>query len=205
MDIENSTKLLIEQAKAGDAIAFNTLMEKNQERLGVRIAHQVQNLPSEALEVDEILQETVVQAYASLGRFEWQGKDSFYFWLSGIAKNVILKWIKKARANQDLEYPEKLPNGGTSPSRVLRRKERFHRLEEVFSKLRPEYREVLTWSRLKGLRVKEIAKKMDRTEYAIRHLLARAVLELKDLFGETESLHLPDQPLPWEGEDHGDE
>ena len=87
----------------------------------------------------------------------------------------------------------------------MRRRERFERLETALSKLKPEYRDALRMSRLAGLPIKEIAKRMNKTEDSVSHLLARGTMELKKLFGETESLHLPDRALRVEGDDDGDQ
>ncbi|MBI4583032.1 MAG: hypothetical protein HY717_03265 [Planctomycetes bacterium] len=46
---------------------------------------------------------------------------------------------------------------------------------------------------MKGLRIQEIAARMKRSPNAVSHLLSRALTELKEAFGDTESLNLP----PW--------
>ncbi len=43
--------------------------------------------------------------------------------------------------------------------------------------------------------MREIAERMNRSEEAVRQLLARALKKLKAGFGDTESLHLPDSSL----------
>ena len=189
----------------GDGTAFDALTERFQERVRENIALQLRPESGVPLDVEEVLQETFVKAFKSLGRFEWQNEDSFYLWLCGIARNVMLIQRKKARRERRLEFPEQLAGSGTSPSRMMRRRERMDRLEIALSKLSPEYREALRLSRLKGLRVKEIAQRMNRTECSVSHLLARGTMELKKLFGDTESLHLPHQAFNVEGEDDGDE
>ena len=87
----------------------------------------------------------------------------------------------------------------------MQRKERLDRLEKAFSKLSPDCREVLRLSRLEGLRLKDIAAQLNRSEYSVRQLLARAVMEFRRMFGDTESFHLPNNTFPLEGEDHGKE
>ena len=50
-------------------------------------------------------------------------------------------------------------------------------------------------ARLEGLPVKEVARRMHRSEKATSVLLVRAQLKLKTIFGDTESLHLPQRSL----------
>ena len=55
------------------------------------------------------------------------------------------------------------------------------------------------WNPIEGLKIKEIAERMNRSPAAVKQLLSRALVKLKASFGETESLHLPDRELRGEG------
>ena len=59
-------------------------------------------------------------------------------------------------------------------------------------------------ARVEGLKVKEIAVRMNRSEDAVHKLLARALLRLKESFGDTESLNLPNRFLPVEEDRDGE-
>lgn len=58
--------------------------------------------------------------------------------------------------------------------------------------LSPDYRTVLRLVRMDGLSIKEIAKQMGRSESAVHNLLLRATRQLRQSFGDTESLNLGD-------------
>ena len=58
--------------------------------------------------------------------------------------------------------------------------------------LSPDYRTVLRFARMDGLPIKEIAKQMGRSESAVHNLLLRATKQLRQSFGDTESLNLGD-------------
>ena len=58
--------------------------------------------------------------------------------------------------------------------------------------LSPDHRTVLRLSRMEGLSIKEIADQMDRSESAVKNLLQRAIKQLRQSFGDTESLNLGD-------------
>jgi RNA polymerase sigma factor (sigma-70 family) len=77
----------------------------------------------------------------------------------------------------------------------MRRNERFERLREALDALSPDQREVIVLSRIEGLPVLEIAKRMERSPQAVYQLLWRAMKKLKVLFGETESLTLPHRTI----------
>ncbi len=87
-----------------------------------------------------------------------------------------------------------------SPSREMRRHERFDRLQASVGKLNEDHRQVILLSRIEGLRIREIAARMNRSETAIRSLLFRALKELRKSLAETESLRLPQRSLTEETE-----
>ncbi len=94
---------------------------------------------------------------------------------------------------------DEIPVDVVSPSRVLRREERFDRLEDALGSLSAEYRQVLVLVRLEGLPIKEVARRMDRSYKAVSHLPFRATRKLREVFGDTESLQLPDRRFTHEG------
>ena len=191
-------QLLAERAIAGDRNAFDELVRHCEGRLRTSIERQLDG-NRQAHEVDEILQETFALAFEALGRFEWRGDASFSAWLARISRNVLIDRAKDSRRSRYLELPDQVDASDVSPSRRLRRGERFDRLEEAIRQLPPDYREVIRLSQDERLKVREIALQMERSEYAVKHLLARALRKLRETFGDTESLHLPERPLRWEG------
>ena len=101
--------------------------------------------------------------------------------------------LKKKRSLDQLELKGGVPNKDSTPSKQLRREERFDRLEQAINRLNPDYRTALILARIEGLKVHEIAAKMNRSTKAVYALLARALEQIKEEFGDTESLHLPDK------------
>ena len=95
------------------------------------------------------------------------------------------------------------PHHGRRPSR-RERDERFERLKKAIENLSPEYRAVVRLSRIEGLKNAEIAEKLGRSPASVRNLLFRAMKQLRQTFGETESLSLPDRRLEEKGATGGD-
>jgi RNA polymerase sigma factor (sigma-70 family) len=126
---------------------------------------------------------------------EWRGEEPFFSWLGGIAEHVIRRAAEKKRRTEFLNRPGELPASHVAPSKALRRQERFERLRDSLETLAPEHREVILLARIERLGFKEIGERMGRSPEAVRKLLMRALKNLKGSFGETESLHLPQQSL----------
>ena len=68
----------------------------------------------------------------------------------------------------------------------MSKREDLNRLEEAMEKLKPEYREVITLTKIDGLTYKEAAKKLGKGPDAVRMLLSRAITALSQSFEKTE-------------------
>jgi RNA polymerase sigma-70 factor (ECF subfamily) len=191
---QRTTAELVDKAKRGEKEAFAELTRRCSTRLGPYIGSRIGPHLRGRLEVDEVLQETAARAFQSISRFEWRGEASFERWLETIAERVILEGVRleqRLPATLDIDLPGSAP----SPSKVARREERLDRFEQALDGLSPDHREVILLARIEGLKIKEIARRMNRSPDAIKQLLSRALKALRERFGDTESFHLPDRPL----------
>jgi RNA polymerase sigma-70 factor (ECF subfamily) len=186
-DIQN----LLEKAQGGDRESFERLVESARDTVETYVRQRVGAHLREKVEVEDVLQETFVEALRSLESFQWRGAGSFPRWLQGIAEHVILKLAGRNRRDPLFYVEVERAANDVPPSRLMRRDERFDRLQQALDTLSPDHREVIVLARLEGLRIAEVAKRMHRTPNAVAHLLSRALASLKDAFGDTESLHLP--------------
>jgi RNA polymerase sigma factor (sigma-70 family) len=82
---------------------------------------------------------------------------------------------------------------------LLGREERFARLRAALERLDADHRKVILLARIEKLPSREIAERMQRSPQAVAQLLSRALRKLRENFGRTESLHLPDRTLGREG------
>ena len=201
MTVEKPIAALIERAQAGDRSAFDGLVGRYRERLLGQIEARLGSKVRARIEAEDVLQETLTRAYESIEKFCYQGEESFYSWLGTIAEHLIWN-ISQKQSSSYLELKSDVVDDDASPSRNLRRHERFDRLEKALNRLSPDHREALVLSRFEGLKVTEIAARMNRSPNAVYKLLARAVLELKKDFGDTESLRLPDRTFRVEESSH---
>ncbi len=195
----HETKALVDRARNGERSAFEELVDFNRSRLEALIRSRLGPHLRPRVSVEDVSQETFLQAFRSIEQFRWQGEHSFIRWLVRIAENVIRK------EHRSLVPPRKVRlqppvKEQASPSKEMRRNERFDRLEDALSHLRDDHRQVIVLSRIEGLRIGEIARRMKRSESAVRNLLLRALKELRKSFGDTESLRLPSRSLN-EGEE----
>jgi RNA polymerase sigma-70 factor (ECF subfamily) len=204
---------LVEKARAGDGEAFSLIAERSRPRLEALAYLRLGPYLRRRVEVDDVLQETYLRAYQLLNRFKYQGEAALLRWLEVICKHVIqdlgryfsrkrrrakvFNWAPLAESSGRLAdgILDLLPAPVTSPSRALRREERFDRLEKALDSLSDEHREVLILARVQLLRPGEIAARMGRSEDAVAMLLLRAARKLRAILVDTESWHLPAERL----------
>ena len=212
-----ATKDLVNRARVGDGGAFSQLVELYRDRLECLIHLRMGARLRKRIEVDDVFQETLLRAWQSAQDFRWGKNGSFFRWLGGIAEHVIKNLARrhfKTRkrdphrevAISRLEALGEESSGGApsfglarakdaSPSKGVRRTERFNRLEMALEKLSDSHREVIVLAFIQELSVKEISLRMGRAPAAVSMLIFRALGKLRAILGNTESFHLPEGSL----------
>lgn len=196
-----SLRQLLKAAQGGDREAFGELARMHRDDVRAFVASRMRKAIGSGVEVDDLVQDTFLKALQGLDRFEWKGPDSLRCWFCGIAKYLIRNGLRKRSVSlQNLSLDVK--GEGPTASRIARREERFDRLQNAVMQLSPDHRKVIELARIEGLKIDDIANRMNRSPGAVKQLLARALDHLKERFGETESLSLPERALKLgDGED----
>lgn len=209
----SATRELIERAQKGDAEAFGQLATGYQHRLECLVHIRLGKKLRLTTGVEDILQDTYLRAYKSIGSFKWTRPGCFFSWLSEICEHAIEDQARYVNAkkrtppggnkvpdpdmvaqDEGRKYPFPGTSEGDGPRR-LRREERFQRLEKALNQLSDDHREVIILAQIRGMRIKDIAKQMNRSSDAVSMLLLRALRQLKGHFGSTDSLNLPPRSL----------
>ena len=90
---------LVAAAKTGDERAFATLINRHQSRI-FAVAQRYTKLHEDA---EDVVQQTFQKAFVNLHKF--QGKSSFSTWLTRIAINESLMFLRRGRAAVSLRIP----------------------------------------------------------------------------------------------------
>jgi len=84
-------RVLVRQAQGGDYSAFDTLVQKYQERIYATIYHMTSNHE----DANDLTQETFVKAYKALTSFK--GDSGFFTWVYRIAVNKTINFLKQKK------------------------------------------------------------------------------------------------------------
>ena len=150
---EDDQRELIDRAQAGEAIAFQRLAEQHAARLW-RCALA---LGKDGHWAEDLAQETLVEAWRSLARFD--GRCRFSTWLYGILRHRFLKGRRRQNAAR-LSAPDALgqvPCTAYTPDRSAEASEDAQRVRRAVASLPEEHRLVVELRFFAGATLDEIA------------------------------------------------
>ena len=132
--------------------------------------------------VDDLVQEVVLSAWQSLGRY--RGDGPLQAWIMGIARHKVEDHYRAC-----LRAPEPIGDGDDRQDALASLPEFDELLEQeqirkkawqVMSELSEQHRMVLIWRYWEKATAREMALKTEKTEKAIERLLARARAEFRE-------------------------
>jgi RNA polymerase sigma factor (sigma-70 family) len=182
-------RVLVKEAQGGDYSAFDTLVQKYQERIYATVYHMTSNHE----DANDLTQETFIKAHKALASFK--GDSSFFTWVYRIAINKTINFLK-GRKNKihlslnDLDFnAEHDPDFVTfisekTPRRDMNLTELQEKLNEAMQKLSDVHRLVVTLHDVQGLSHEEISKIMDCNTGTVRSRLFYARQQLQGHLSE---------------------
>lgn len=169
----NSDGALVLAAKSGDELAFEILVKRYQSRI-FALAFRYTRVREDA---EDIVQQTFQKAFVYLHGF--QGKSSFATWLTRIAINEALMFLRRTRALREVSIDDSSNDELTAPrmeiadaspdpeaTYLLREGERV--LSGAIGKLAPGMRSALELRELRELSSRETACYMGLSVSAVK-------------------------------------
>jgi RNA polymerase sigma-70 factor (ECF subfamily) len=172
---------LIQTAREGDGDAFRTLFDAHNGRVFGLAYKYLRN----RADAEDVLQETFIRAYRSLGTFDPAKGADFGVWLNRICVNCSIDALRrtKRRSAQPLEGEtlNTVPtdNPEDDPERAARGREIRLRVEQALNRLSPRQRMIFAMRHDMGYSIREIAAEVGSTEGSVKKHLFRAVDALK--------------------------
>jgi RNA polymerase sigma-70 factor (ECF subfamily) len=203
MSTEPADDALLAAAVAGDRTALERLLLLHCERLSRRIAAALPNTAQHGGSVDDLLQQTLVQAIRDIGGLKSRSPGGFAAWLQTIADHRVQDFLRAegrhrrrggvqaavlapgSSAQPMLTLVEQLSGHGSTPSGNAARNEAVHAVRVGLAGLPPPQREAIQLHHLDGRSLDETAAKMDRSPDAVRGLLQRARKSLRQTLGRS--------------------
>ena len=185
---------LMLRVREDDAGAFEELVRRYQDRL-VRLFHHIGPSPEVA---EDLTQDVFLRVYRSRARYEAGAK--FSTWLFTIAGNVARNAARsQGRRREVTEVDARkstddsrsnliagiaLDASSLMPARLVEGEERAEVVRAAVQSLGERQRMALMLSRFENMSYVEIAEAMDLTTKAVKSLLSRARVNLKELLAD---------------------
>lgn len=177
--------LSLEALKNGDKTEFARLVNQ----YSSKIYHLALRILNDPLQAEDVLQETFLKAFRSIGSFE--GRSSVSTWLYRIAANESLMIIRRRKPETALvDEKDQDDDEATDetivtdwccmPEEELLTNESRKFMNEAIQKLSPALRVVFMLRDIDGLSIKETADALDLSEAAVKTRLLRARLSLRE-------------------------
>lgn len=176
---ETDDALIIAEVLAGRPQAFEKLVLRYQDRLFQTAFHITRSRE----EAEDVVQESLVQAFVKLGTFQRQ--SAFFTWLYRIALNAAI--TRRRRRRIDVPLGPDVDSGVSEPAdqnegpeeRILR-EERSRLLHAALGALSEEHRAILVLRELEGFCYESICEVLELPIGTVRSRLHRARLHLAE-------------------------
>jgi len=164
---------LVLAAKCGDGHAFEVLIRRYQRRT-LAVVRRFTRIQEDA---EDIVQQSFHKAFVHLHKFE--GKSSFSTWLTRIAINEALMFLRRVRGAREISIDDlsgneetaphmEMPDSRPSPERALLESEQNKALWAAINKLTPRTRKAIELRDLDELSTKEAARVMGLSVDAVK-------------------------------------
>lgn len=165
--LEMDDEALVQAARRGDRIAFDTLVGRYARAVLARQFAWTKDVAA----AEDLAQETFLRAWQGLGRLK--EPRAFGSWLLSIGGFVGQEWLRRKMSEQKLKAalpPAPAPRREDGPDLPLAR---------AVAELAPEVQQILALRHDRGLSCEEIARDLDRPLGTVTKMLSRAYEQLR--------------------------
>jgi RNA polymerase sigma-70 factor (ECF subfamily) len=171
---------LVEQAKSGDAEAFGQLYDACFDRVYRFIFFRVSDVPT----AEDLTSQVFLKAWQNLGRYRPNGP--ILAWLYVIARNTVIDHYRTFKQTVSLDEAAPLVAQDAKLDELVEFQSEMKSLQESLQYLTEEQQEVLILKFIAEFDTDQIARRMGKSEGAIRALQMRALQALSKVMKKAE-------------------
>ncbi len=175
-------KQLVQQAAAGDAAAFETLVERYQQQ----VYHLALRMVNNEADAQDLAQEAFIRAWRGLGSFQFTSQ--FSTWLYRLTSNICIDFLRAQKRRKvvsltmlrdDEDSQWDLPDDDPLPEQQMIAREERQALDRAFAALDPEFRQILTLRIVNGCSYQQISQVLGIAEGTVKSRISRAREQLR--------------------------
>jgi RNA polymerase sigma-70 factor (ECF subfamily) len=203
MSATEDDRELVRQAASGDRIALERVLLSQYGHLLCLIASEIPAHVRPQIAAEDVLQQTFVQVFRDINKYEPREGISFYAWLQQIARNRLrdtIRSLNRKKRGGEHQQVREVPKGecgsvadlvellsaeGDSPSREAAKQEGVQAIRVGLAGLPDDQRRAVQLRLIEGHGLHETAAAMNRTPDAIRGLIHRGKQGLREALGRS--------------------
>jgi len=177
-------QMLVASAKRGDGQAFEMLVKRHEPRV-LALVLRYTRVREDA---EDVVQQSLQKAFVYLHRFE--GKSRFSTWLTRIAINEALMWLRRKRSLREVpivetvtedetDLPLDVPDSDPSPEENCLHEEQKRILSAAVNQLNPRSRQAIELRELGEISTEETARILGLSIGAVKARLFHARRKLR--------------------------
>jgi len=177
-------RTLVVAAKNGDEQAFETLFKRYQRKTFAVVLRYTRVVE----DAEDIVQQSFYKAFVHLCQF--QGESSFSTWLTRIAINEALMFLRRIGPTREVSIDSvadtegspaslEIPDSNADPETRYSQQEEVQILSKAVRNLRPRLRTTIALSELRELSTSETARRMGLSVAAVKARIFRGKRELR--------------------------
>jgi len=180
-------RTLVVAAKNGDEQAFETLFKRYQRKTFAVVLRYTRVVE----DAEDIVQQSFYKAFVHLCQF--QGDSSFSTWLTRIAINEALMFLRRIGAVREVSIDDirdagsadslRIPDSNADPETRCSQREEVRILSKAVRNLRPRLRTTIVLSELRELSTSETARRMGLSVGTVKARTFRGKRQLRQKLG----------------------
>lgn len=188
----------MQQASQGDRSALTQLLERYGPLVRSRISDRIPSHCRQLVSDEDVMQQTYMDAFLAIPRFEDRGEGSFAAWLETLAQRNLLDVVRllgSQKRGGDCRAPEgdgeersvqlygELSGVTPTPSKDAARREALRALDKAVSSLPALHQQVVRMYDIDNRPLAEVCAATGRSAGAVLMLRARAHARLRSILG----------------------
>ncbi|MDQ6682377.1 MAG: sigma-70 family RNA polymerase sigma factor [Chloroflexota bacterium] len=173
MPLDPADAVLVQRARTGDIVAFETLFEKYQRP----IYNMLLRMLKSADDASDLTQDTFIKAYRKFDTLT--DETSVRSWIYRIATNTAIDQMRRGHHTVPLDETHDQPDSRAGPEAQAIGRTLDGRIQRALLQLRPNHRQALLLSDVEDMSERQIGELLGMSYGAVRTLLCRARGEMR--------------------------
>ncbi|HEU0073147.1 MAG TPA: RNA polymerase sigma factor [Dehalococcoidia bacterium] len=173
---------LIAAAKAGDREAFAEIYRRHSQRVYRHVCY----ITGDPHEADDLTNETFIQAWKSIPKYEDRGVPIEH-WLLRIGHRMATHQMRRRKLVQDIDEVQLEDSSERRPERLAELAGEAETLRAAVIQLPEVQRQVIIWRFIEGMSYDEAAELLGKSSGAIRVIQFRALRQLREILSRAET------------------